>query len=76
VKIVLGWALLVLLATFVGSHIAIAYGLGRARGGRVALTAFFVAPIAPVWAWRAGMRGRAIAWLASVALYALGAAAA
>jgi hypothetical protein len=76
VKIAIGWGLLGLLVIFVGAHVAIAYGLGRAQGGRVALTAFFVAPIAPVWAWRAGMRARPIAWLASVALYAVGAASA
>jgi hypothetical protein len=76
VKIALGWALLVLLATFATVHVAIACGLGRARGARIGLTAFVIAPIAPVWAWREGMRVRAIAWLASLALYAAGAAAA
>ncbi len=80
----MGIALAVLLAVFMSAHVAIAIGLGlgprragRSRTkGRVvrALVALLVPPVAPWWAWQAGLRTRTIVWGAALALYAIGVA--
>lgn len=65
-------ALLLAFATFVTTHIAIAVRLtwiGRPRWrGPVALV---VAPLAPIWALRAGWRRSAAIWVGSLAIYAI-----
>jgi hypothetical protein len=66
------------LATHVGAHVAIAFGLARAepRAWMRAVLALLIPPLAPVWGWRAGMRARVYTWAVALALYALGVAAA
>ncbi len=69
--------------------IAIGLGLGpRSRpspGGQAArsretghvsraLVGLLVPPLAPWWAWQAGLRARTIVWGAALALYAIGVA--
>jgi hypothetical protein len=68
----MGVALGLALAAALAAHVALVAGLAR-RGewGRAAI-ALVVGPLAPWWGWRAGMRGRTMAWLVAVALYAAG----
>jgi len=75
----MGIALAALLAVFACAHTAIAIGLARSRAeGHVlrarALVALLVPPLAPWWAWQAGLRARTIVWGAALALYAIGVA--
>jgi uncharacterized membrane protein YdcZ (DUF606 family) len=71
----MGIALAALLAMFACAHVTIAVGLtGRSRQPRRALIALLVPPLAPWWAWRAGLRAQTIVWGAALALYALGVA--
>lgn len=70
----LPYALFVALVAHAAVHVSIAAGLARRRAFAKAALAFFVAPLAPWWAWPAGMRRRTVAWLATIALYALGVA--
>lgn len=80
----MGIALAVLLVVLAGAHVAIAVGLGLAprRAGRTradahvlrALVGLLVPPLAPWWAWQAGLRTRTIVWGAALALYAIGVA--
>jgi hypothetical protein len=56
-------------ALFVTAHLAIVYGLAFRLSFWRAVLALVVAPLAPYWAARNGMRVRAGVWLASVALY-------
>jgi len=68
----MGAVLAVVLAVFLGAHVSLAAGLMRRRSRAAGLVALVVPPLAPWWGWGAGMQTRAIAWLAAVALYALG----
>ena len=80
----MGIALAALLALFACAHTAIAIGLARSRAdgsgprraGPVlrALVGLLVPPLAPWWAWQAGLRARTIVWGAALALYAIGVA--
>ncbi len=71
----MGIALAALLAIFAGAHVAIAIGLGwRKRLLRRALLGLLVPPLAPWWAWEAGLRVQTIVWGAALALYAVGVA--
>ena len=73
----MGIALAALLAVFAGAHTAIAIGLARSRtdGHAVrALVGLLVPPLAPWWAWQAGLRARTIVWGAALVLYAIGVA--
>jgi hypothetical protein len=80
----MGITLAALLAVFACAHTAIAIGLARASrhspGGRSdghvlrALVGLLVPPLAPWWAWQAGLRARTIVWGAALALYAIGVA--
>ena len=67
----IGWILLVILMAHVGAHVSIAFGFARTRQWRRAAIALWIAPLAPVWAWRAGMRTRAYAWTGALGAYAL-----
>ena len=58
-------------AAVVTAHVAILFGLARRRRVAEALGALVVLPLAPYWAFTRGMRARAIAWIASAALYAV-----
>jgi hypothetical protein len=77
----MGIVLAALLAIFAGTHVAIAIGLAfgprRAGGTRMlrrAVLGLVVPPLAPWWAWQAGLRVQTIVWGAALALYALGVA--
>jgi hypothetical protein len=78
----MGIALAALLAMLAGAHVAIAVGLARGGLGRAgthgdvarALMALLVPPLAPWWAWQAGLRARTIVWGVALALYAIGVA--
>jgi hypothetical protein len=74
----MGAALLaVALAVFGAAHVALVVGLARARTphawGR-ALAALFVAPLAPWWGYRSGMRWQSYVWAGALAVYAAGVA--
>jgi hypothetical protein len=48
---------------------------GRSDGHVLrALVGLLVPPLAPWWAWQAGLRARTIVWGAALALYAIGVA--
>jgi hypothetical protein len=72
VKDVVTYAVMILaFATGVTAHVAIAAGLVRQAPRARAAVAFFVPPLAPVWAAKANMRAWAIVWVASATLYVL-----
>ena len=66
------WLLAAALVVFVGAHVALVVGLGRARSWKVAAVALVLPPLAPWWGWGAGLRKATIAWCAALALYTLG----
>jgi hypothetical protein len=68
--LVLG-ALIGAFATLVTAHVTLAIGLARRTPRWRAPVALVVPPLAPLWGWAAGMRARAIVWLAAVVLYAI-----
>jgi hypothetical protein len=61
--------LVIALALFITAHVTITYGLAWRPPRWRALVAFFVAPLAPFWAWREHMRIRAGIWAAALVLY-------
>jgi hypothetical protein len=61
--------LVIAMASFLTAHVAITYGLAWRPPRWRALGALFVPPLAPLWAWREGMRVRTIVWGAALALY-------
>lgn len=64
-------AIVCVFAALVTVHLAIVVSLGARRPRRRAAIALFVIPLAPYWAWAAGLRARAVAWLLLVGAYAL-----
>jgi hypothetical protein len=70
----MGIALGVALVAFASAHVALVAGLARRGPLWRALAALVAPPLAPWWGWGLGMRKRAIAWAASLALYAIGVA--
>lgn len=64
---ILGGALL----AHAGVHVAIVVALARTGAWRRAAAALIVPPLAPWWAWEAGMRGRAAVWGVALATYAI-----
>ena len=64
-------ALVLTFATLVTSHVAIIAGLFGVRPRKRAVLAFFVAPLAPYWGFRAGMRFRAVLWVTTAIAYAV-----
>ena len=56
-------------ALFLTSHVAITYGLAWRPPRWRAAVGFFIAPLAPYWAWRERMRVRAGLWVVAVVLY-------
>lgn len=64
--------LLLAFATFFTAHVAIAARLLRAREDRWrAVLAWFIPPLAPLFALRHGWRVSAMLWLGSVVVYAV-----
>lgn len=57
------------LATLITTHVALAFRLLRRHPRWRGIAAFFVPPLAVVWALRAGWKGTAGLWLGSVAVY-------
>lgn len=74
----LPWALLAALVVHAGAHLVLVARLARSmpgvRGALRALAALAIPPLAPLWAYRAGMKKTTIAWCAALAVYALGVA--
>jgi hypothetical protein len=68
----MGIALAIAFAAFLSAHFALVAGLARSRAWPQALLALAIPPLAPWWGYRAGMRLRALAWGAALALYAFG----
>jgi hypothetical protein len=64
------------LAVLVGAHVAILVGLVRAGSWRRAGMAMLLPPLAPWWAFEAGMRARTMAWAGGLVLYCASVAAA
>ncbi len=62
-------ALVVSAALLVTIHLSVVWGLARRPPRRDAAIAFFLVPSAPWFAWRHGMKVRAILWPASLVLY-------
>lgn len=81
-KEVLPWLLLAALLLHFGAHVTLVVRLAlrvKTEGARAigrALLAFFVSPLAPLWAWPLGLKKTTIAWCVGLALYAIGVAAA
>jgi hypothetical protein len=69
-EIVLG-ALLVAFATLVTVHVTLAIALSRRAPRWRGPVALIVAPLAPWWAWREGMRLRCGLWGAAALTYAV-----
>lgn len=63
-------AIVLSFAAFVTTHVALVYGLlvraPRWRGP----VGLVVAPLAPYWGFKAGLRGRSFIWLGAFAAYA------
>ena len=55
--------------TWLGAHIALVFGLAKTPPRYRAISAFFVAPLAPYWGWH--MQRRAQLWLIALLVYAL-----
>lgn len=73
-EVTLPWILLLALVVHAGAHLAIAAGFLKRRAFKRAAIALVVPPLAPLWAWKDGMRSRVVAWLAALAVYAIGVA--
>ena len=56
-------------AAFCTAHVALAASLAVRGPWWRGIVAFAVAPLAPYWGFRDGLRGRALAWTVSLALY-------
>jgi hypothetical protein len=56
-------------ALLVTSHVTLVVGLAGRKPRKRALLALVVAPLAPSWGLREGMRGRAGVWGVSVVVY-------
>jgi hypothetical protein len=77
VKAALAWTLTVVLVLHVALHVAITVQNAREPGrGLRALAGFLLPPLGFWWALEAGRRRLAFAWLATLAAYAVGVAAA
>jgi hypothetical protein len=58
-------------ALLVTVHVVTVFGLARRRHFAAALGSLVIPPLAPYFALTQGMPARAIAWIASAALYAV-----
>lgn len=56
-------------AILVTVHVVNVFGLARKRHFAAALGGFVIPPLAPYFAFTQGMQVRAVAWVASAALY-------
>lgn len=63
--------LVVSFAAFVTAHLALSLALAMRPPRWQGPVALIVAPLAPFWGLKAGLRKRAVAWLVSVAVYAV-----
>lgn len=64
-------ALVVAAAWLFTTHVSVAWGLVRRHPRWHGPVAFLVPPLAPFWAWREGMRVRAVLWLVGAVGYAI-----
>ena len=62
-------ALVACFAAWITAHLALVAGLVVRRPRWRALAALVVPPLAALWGWRSGMRGRAAVWLAGAMGY-------
>jgi hypothetical protein len=73
----MGIALAIVLGVFVAAHVTLVAGLARSGASNAwvrALAALLVAPLAPWWGYRRGMRWQSYAWVGAVIAYAIGTA--
>ena len=81
-KAVLPFVLLLALVVHFGAHVFLVARIALAkqpgappwRSPLRAVTAFFLSPLAPLWAHQAGMKRTTFVWIGSLVLYALGVA--
>lgn len=70
----LSYELALSFAAWIAAHITVAVQLARQGAWRRATIALCVPPLAPWWAWHSGCNKTALAWAASLTLYAIGVA--
>jgi hypothetical protein len=68
---VLMTALVLLFAAFATAHVAIAFGLTLRQPRWRGPVVLFVAPLAPYWGLKAGLRLRSWLWIGSLVGYAV-----
>jgi hypothetical protein len=56
-------------ATLLTAHVTLALAIARSGYRRRAVAAFLIAPLAPYWGWREGMRARGVLWMAAAISY-------
>ncbi len=64
-------ALVLAFASLVTAHVTLVAGLAARAPRWRAPVAAFIAPLAPFWGLRSGMRLRSAIWIASAAVYAV-----
>lgn len=64
-------AIVLTFALAITLHVVLSISVARRTKLWRGLVAFVVPPLAPYWGFTLGMRGRAIAWIVSVVLYAV-----
>lgn len=69
--LVLVIALVVASAAMFTAHVALTYGLAFRPPRWRALVGFFVAPLAPYWGFREGMKIRAGIWAGALVVYVI-----
>jgi hypothetical protein len=69
---VLVWLVAVVLLVFLGAHVSLLGSLVVRRPRYRAAVALVLPPLAPYWAWRAGLRRRVYTWATALLLYAVG----
>ena len=70
----LPWLLMTALFAYGVAHVLITVTLARRGEWPRAVLAFFLPPLAPLWAWRAGMRRPVYTWAVALFVYAVGVA--
>ena len=56
-------------ALLVTMHVALLFGLVRQKRFGGAALGLVLPPLAPIWAWRTGMRTRAVIWAVAFVFY-------
>jgi hypothetical protein len=69
--LVLGGAIMASFVLAIATHVALLAGLVLRRPRWRAIVALVLPPMAPLWAWKAGMHARVVAWGLALLAYAL-----